>query len=67
MESTHAQMWNSLTRLAALPDGARVYNGHDYVITNGKFALAADPHNAALKARMAEAEKAKGEGHFLIL
>jgi hydroxyacylglutathione hydrolase len=23
MESTHAQMWNSLTRLAALPDPAR--------------------------------------------
>jgi hydroxyacylglutathione hydrolase len=64
MESTHAQMWNSLTRLAALPDDARVYSGHDYVIANGKFALAADPDNAALKARMAEAEK--GEGRFLI-
>ena len=66
MESTHAQMWNSLTRLAALPDDASVYSGHDYVIANGKFALAADPDNAALKARMAEAEKAKGEGRFLI-
>ena len=59
MESTHAQMWNSLTRLAALPDDARVYSGHDYVIANGKFALADDPDNPALKARMAEAEKAK--------
>ena len=66
MESTHAQMWNSLTRLAALPDDARVYSGHDYVIANGKFALAADPDNAALRARMAEAEKAEAEGRFLI-
>jgi hydroxyacylglutathione hydrolase len=66
MESTHAQMWDSLTRLAALPDEARVYSGHDYVIANGKFALAADPDNPALKARMAEAEKAKAEGRFLI-
>ena len=66
MESTHAQMWNSLTRLKALPDDAHVYSGHDYVIANGKFALAADPDNAALKARMVEAEKAKAEGRFLI-
>ena len=29
MELTHAQMWNSLSRLAALPDDARVYSGHD--------------------------------------
>ena len=75
MKSTHAQMWSSLTRLAALPDDAQVYSGHDYVIANGKFALAADPDNAALKARMVEAEKAgrgalpypldhrRGEGH----
>ena len=66
MESTHAEMWSSLTRLAALPDEARVYSGHDYVIANGKFALAADPDNPALKARMAQAEKAKAEGRFLI-
>ena len=36
------------------------------MIANGKFALAADPDNPALKARMAEAEKAKAEGRFLI-
>jgi hydroxyacylglutathione hydrolase len=66
MESTHAQMWSSLTRLAALPDEARVYSGHDYVIANGKFALAVEPNNAALKSRMAEAEKAKADDRFLI-
>jgi hydroxyacylglutathione hydrolase len=66
MESSHAQMWSSLTRLAALPDAARVYSGHDYVLSNGRFALAADPDNLALRARMAEAEKAKEEGAFLI-
>jgi hydroxyacylglutathione hydrolase len=66
MESTYAQMWSSLSRLAALPDEARVYSGHDYVIANGKFALAVEPGNAALKARMAEAEQAKAEDRFLI-
>jgi hydroxyacylglutathione hydrolase len=66
MESTHAQMWSSLTRLAALPDETRVYSGHDYVIANGKFALAVEPNNAALRSRMAEAEKAKADDRFLI-
>ena len=66
MESTFAEMWSSLSRLAALPGEAQVYSGHDYVLQNGKFALAVEPDNAALKARMAEAEKAKTEGRFLI-
>src|SRR3954470_15400072 len=66
MESTYAEMWGSLVRLAALPDEARVYSGHDYVLANGKFALAVEPGNGALEARMAEAEKAKAEDRFLV-
>jgi hydroxyacylglutathione hydrolase len=65
-ESTYAEMWTSLSRLADLPDAARVYSGHDYTLSNARFALAADPDNAALKARAAEAERAKAEGRFLI-
>ena len=66
MESTMDEMWHSLERFASLPDDARVYSGHDYVLSNAKFALAADPDNAALKARAAEAERAAREGRFLI-
>lgn len=66
MESSYAEMWHSLQRLAALPDEAKVYSGHDYVLSNAKFALAADPDNAALKARAVEAETAKTEGRFLV-
>jgi hydroxyacylglutathione hydrolase len=65
-ESSYADMWASLSRLASLPDAARVYSGHDYTIANARFAFAADPDNAALKARAAEAERAKAEGRFLI-
>src|SRR5918998_858171 len=65
-ESSYADMWMSLSRLATLPDAARVYSGHDYTIANARFALAADPDNPALKARAAEAERAKAEGRFLI-
>ena len=66
MESSYAEMWHSLQRLAALPDEARVYSGHDYVLSNARFALAADPDNEALKTRAAEAQRAKEEGRFLV-
>jgi hydroxyacylglutathione hydrolase len=65
-ESSYMEMWESLSRLAGLPDAARVYSGHDYTVANARFALAADPDNPALKARAAEAERAKDEGRFLI-
>jgi hydroxyacylglutathione hydrolase len=66
LDSTYSALWQSLQRLAALPDEARVYSGHDYVLSNARFALAADPDNEALKARAAEAERAKAEGRFLV-
>jgi hydroxyacylglutathione hydrolase len=66
MEAGPDTMWASLTRLAALPDETRVYSGHDYVLSNARFALAADPDNAALKARAAEAEGAKAQNRFLV-
>jgi hydroxyacylglutathione hydrolase len=66
LDSTYSALWQSLQRLAALPDEARVYSGHDYVLSNARFALAADPDNEALKARAAEAEQAKAEGRFLV-
>ena len=65
-EGTYAEFWASLQRLAALPEEARVYCGHDYTLSNARFALAADSDNEALKARAAEAEKAKAEGRFLV-
>lgn len=66
LEGSYADMWSSLQRLAALPDEARVFCGHDYTLSNARFALAVDPDNEALKARAAEAEAAKAEGRFLV-
>ncbi|KLK94247.1 hydroxyacylglutathione hydrolase [Microvirga vignae] len=65
-EGTYAGFWHTLQRLAALPDDTRVYCGHDYTLSNARFALAADPDNGALKARAREAEQAKAEGRFLV-
>ncbi|MGE0350273.1 hydroxyacylglutathione hydrolase [Hydrogenophaga sp.] len=47
-EGTPAQMLDSLTRLAALPDDTRVCCTHEYTLSNLKFALAVEPGNAAL-------------------
>lgn len=61
-EGTPAQMWSSLSKLAALPPDTRVYCGHEYTLSNGKFALSVEPGNAALKKRMVEVERLRAEG-----
>jgi len=66
LEGTPDQLWASLQRLAALPDDTAVYSGHDYVLSNARFALMADPDNEALKRRAEEAQAAKAEGRFLV-
>jgi hydroxyacylglutathione hydrolase len=66
LEGAYADLWHSLQRLAALPDDVQVYCGHDYTLSNARFALAADGANEALKRRAAQAEAAKAEGRFLV-
>jgi hydroxyacylglutathione hydrolase len=59
-EGTAAQMWSSLSKLAALPPPTKVYCGHEYTLANLRFALAVEPGNAALHQRQAR-EQAKRE------
>ena len=47
-EGTPAQMHDSLNRLAVLAGDTHVYCGHEYTVSNIKFARAADPANAVL-------------------
>ncbi|HEY5794951.1 MAG TPA: hydroxyacylglutathione hydrolase [Bosea sp. (in: a-proteobacteria)] len=62
-----AAMWTSLSRLMALPGDTRLLGGHDYTLSNARFAVSVEPANAALAARLAEAEAAKAEGRFWAL
>ncbi|MFP8778225.1 hydroxyacylglutathione hydrolase [Hydrogenophaga sp. RWCD_12] len=55
-EGTPVQMLDSLTRLAALPDQARVCCTHEYTLSNLRFALAVDPDNTALQAYSAQCQ-----------
>jgi hydroxyacylglutathione hydrolase len=49
-EGTPQQMHASLQRLASLPDATRVYCGHEYTLSNIRFARAAEPSNKELAA-----------------
>jgi hydroxyacylglutathione hydrolase len=59
-EGTPKQMLSSLDKLAALPNETKVYCAHEYTISNLRFALAAEPDNAALMERFS-LEQAKRE------
>ena len=48
-EGTMKQMWNSLLELKLLPDDTLVYCGHEYTLSNAKFANHIDPNNQLLK------------------
>jgi hydroxyacylglutathione hydrolase len=57
-------MWQSLSKLKALPDDTIVYFGHEYTLANARFAVTIDPHNSELLARAREIEALRAEGGF---
>jgi len=61
-EGTPGQMWQALSRLAALPPHTLVCSGHEYAQGNARFALTIEPGNAALQARAADIDAARAAG-----
>lgn len=61
-EGSAAQMWDSLSRLAALPDATVVCSGHEYTTSNLRFALSLEPGNGALILRRAAVDDARRRG-----
>ena len=61
-EGTPAQMWNSLTKLSMLPDETLVCSGHEYTLSNIRFALSVDPGNGALQARAERSAALRAQG-----
>ncbi|MFM7347867.1 MAG: hydroxyacylglutathione hydrolase [Erythrobacter sp.] len=53
-EGEAKQFWASLSRIKALPPETLLYCAHEYTASNAKFALHADPDNAALRDYAAE-------------
>jgi len=61
-EGTFPMMWNSLSKLAALPDDTVICSGHEYTAANAAFAVTIEPDNAALVARKAQVEADRARG-----
>lgn len=61
-EGTPAEMFANMQRYADLPDATRVYCGHEYTQSNGRFALSVEPENAALVERMRAVDAARAAG-----
>jgi hydroxyacylglutathione hydrolase len=55
-------MWDSLLKLASLPDDTLVYCGHDYTLENYEFALSIEPDNEAVQKRLDEVRQTVRRG-----
>ena len=62
-EGTPRQMYDSLAKIAALPDATRIYCGHEYTLSNLRFALSEHPDNPDIQARfeVVKAARARSE------
>ena len=61
-EGTAEQMWDSIQRLATLPDDTVVYCAHEYTQSNAKFAVTIEPSNLDLQARKKEIDALRAQG-----
>lgn len=61
-EGDAAMMWASLSKLMKLPDDTKIWCGHEYTQSNGRFALSIEPGNRALKVRMEEVNALRAAG-----
>jgi hydroxyacylglutathione hydrolase len=61
-EGTPAQMWSSLSKLAALPPDTRVYCGHEYPLANLRFAATVEPASDDIRGRTARERDKRERG-----
>ena len=61
-EAPMATMYHSLMKFAALPGETQVYCGHEYTLSNARFALTVDPDNNLLAERATEVEEMRKQG-----
>jgi len=64
-EGTAAQMWGSLSRIAALPRETVVYSAHEYTLANANFALSVDD-SPVVASRAADVAQARARGEWTV-
>lgn len=65
-EGTPADMFANMQRYAALPDETAVFCGHEYTQSNGRYALVAEPDNAAIVRRMIDVDAVRARGEATV-
>jgi hydroxyacylglutathione hydrolase len=65
-EGTADQMFANMRKLEALPDETLVYCAHEYTLSNGRYAVVAEPDNQALVERMEAVEAARAQGEATV-
>lgn len=61
-EGTPAQMYDTLQKIAALPEDTKIYCGHEYTLNNLKFAETVEPSNLAIKQKIASVTALRDQG-----
>jgi hydroxyacylglutathione hydrolase len=61
-EGTPAQMFANMQRFATLPNETAVYCAHEYTLSNGLYAVVAEPDNPAVIERLAQVKAARALG-----
>jgi hydroxyacylglutathione hydrolase len=65
-EGSPQQMFQSLGRIAALPDDMRLYCAHEYTLSNARFAAHAEPGNAAIAERLEKVRRMREKGEITV-
>jgi hydroxyacylglutathione hydrolase len=66
LERDAQAMWDSLQKLAALPDDTLVYCGHDYTLENYEFASGIEPGNQVVKERLGQVRQLQTQGKLTV-
>lgn len=61
-EGSAAQLWGALKAFGQLPPETKVYCGHEYTLSNARFAATIETGNAALQDRLKEIEALRAAG-----
>ncbi len=65
-EAPPAVLYQSLLKLAVLPDETQIYCGHEYTLANARFALSVDPGNEALRRRAEIVAALRADGRLTL-
>jgi hydroxyacylglutathione hydrolase len=65
-EGTPADMFANMRRYAALDDDTQVFCGHEYTLSNARYAAAAEPDNEAIRSRLAAVQTLRERGEATV-